>query len=110
MYILLHADQPQPVSSSTIFYAALGQAVMLNITGRAFPLLTDSSFTWRKNSGSQISDGVTARELDNDEHYSQLVIDPVASGDYTTYTVSVDNGIKGALDFELKLEQRGNHF
>ena len=102
-------DRPQITSANTIFYAAPGMSVTLYITVRAFPLIMNTSYAWRKSSGSNITYGVSDNHLGNDEYYSQLVIDPVTSGDYTTYIVSIDNGIQGAIQFDLKLKQRGNH-
>ena len=103
-------DPPQLVSSdSLIFYSGLGQQISLNITVRAFPEFSDpeSAFTWTTNSGSQITDVVTSRKQSDEIFYSELLISSVKGVDYTSYTVTTDNGVQEPVIFTVDLRQRG---
>ena len=103
-------DPPQLVSNDPLtFYSGLGQQISLNITVRAFPEFSDpdTPFTWTTSSGSLITNGVTSTKLSHEIFHSELLIGSVTREDYTSYTVAVDNGVKGPVSFTLKLIERG---
>ena len=103
-------DPPQLVGNDPlIFYSGLGQAISLNITVRAFPEFSDpdSAFTWTMHSGLQITDGVTSTKQSDEIFYSVLLISSVKGEDYTSYTVTADNGVKQPVKFTLQLIERG---
>ena len=103
-------DEPQLLSNDPlIFYSGLGQVISLNITVRAFPEFSDpdSAFTWTTSSGSQVTDGVTSAKQSNELFYSELWITSVKGEDYTSYTVTAENGVKQPVKFTLQLIERG---
>ena len=76
---------------------------------RAFPEFSDpgSAFTWTTSSGSQITDGVTSTKQSDEIFFSELLISSVKGEDYTSYTVTADNGVKELESFTVELLQRG---